>query len=209
MIPMFAEIVLVILLVLMARPLKAMKPKPILPMLCIAQTVLAIFVVLSEVWKFGVFSAFLSFLVYQAYFNQQALPKWAFGVIVALQFFNILAILGPASGTTNGVFVPLGVMAADGSTTSWTAGMVDYFKGGATCSKFYDNYYTLESVEIKHKGADPNVKYWGLCADAWVTFVIVVIAFKMVVQVIMTGLSAKMYAEKLADKIAPEEKQTA
>jgi len=194
--PMCSVILLVAFVVHMALPLKTMKPKPIVPMLCIVQTVLAIFVCLSEVWKFAVYSAFLNVLVYHAALNQKALPKWAFSLVVALQFFNVIAILGAASGTTNGIFVPMGVLAADGGTSSWTKGMVDYFAGGETCSKYYDNYYTLESIQISKEGADPNVKYYGLCSDEWVSCVMTFITVKMVIQSIMAGLSAKMFADQ-------------
>jgi len=204
MIPLFAGLLCFIFLVHMALGLRGKIPKPIknmpyqmiTPLLCIVQCTLAIFVVLSEVWKFAVYSAFLSVLVYHATLNSTKLAKWVFGLVVALQFFNCLAILGAATDTTNGVFIPLGVFAADGGTASWKKGMVDYFKGGETCSKFYDNYFTLESIETAAEKADPNQKYFGLCTDEWVTSVLSFICIKMMLQFIMAGLSAKMFADK-------------
>merc|ERR1711904_111799 len=205
MIPLFACLLCFIFLVHMVlglrgkiqKPIKNMPYQMITPLLCIVQCALAIFVVLSEVWKFAVYSAFLSVMVYHATLNYTKLPKWAFGLIVAFQFFNCLAMLGAATDSTNGVFIPLGVLAADGGTASWKKGMVDYFKDGATCSKFYDNYYTLESIETAAEKADPNQKYFGLCTDEWVTSVLSFICIKMMLQFITAGLSAKMFADKL------------
>jgi len=205
-IPLCCEVFLFFLLVHMCRSLKAVpKPKPTIAMLCVVQTVLSMIVVLSECWKFAVYSAFLSVLVFHATLNQKQLPKWAWGGIVALQLFNVLAIMGGNGGATNGVFLPLGVFAADGSTTSWTKGMIDSLSAGEQCSKAFENYFTLETVEINHEAADPEQKYHGLCTDAFITCVVTFVAVKMVIQLVMTVLCAKMFAVQLAGKSDSEE----
>jgi hypothetical protein len=205
-IPVCAELFLVFLLVHMCRTLKTMpKPRPTVAMLCVAQTVLSMIVVLSEAWKFAVYSAFLSVLVFHATLNQKQLPKWAWGGIVALQLFNVLAIIGGNGGATNGVFLPLGVFAADGSTTSWTLGMIDSLKAGEQCSKAFDDYFTLDAVEIGNEAADPEQKYFGLCTDAFIVSAVTFIAVKMVIQLIMTALCAKLFAAQLVGKSESEE----
>merc|ERR1719393_313712 len=194
-IPACAEIFLVFLLIHMGRALKkdVPKPRPTVALLCFLQTLLSTVVVLSSAWKFGLYSAFLSLLVFHAILNQTQLPKWAWGGVVVLQLFNVLAIVGGNSGATNGVFLPLGVFAADGSTTSWTLGMIDSLKAGATCSTASEDYFTLDAVEIGNEAADPEENYFGLCTDAFIGAVVSIIAVKMV-QFIMTALCAKSVA---------------
>jgi len=218
-IPVCAEILLIFLLVHMGGILKKMKtgpvcsllrnmkPRPVIAVLCFLQAWLAMFVVLSEVWKFGVYSALLSVAVFHTALNERATPKWAFGIVVLLQLGNILAILGAAGGTTNGVFLPLGAVAADGGTASWAKGMIDSLSAGEACSNFYGKYYHMESVEINADGADPEVKYYGLCSEEWITTVIAIVSVKMLIQCIMTALSAKLFAEKLANVVVSEDEQ--
>jgi len=204
-IPACAELFLVFLLVHMIKTIKTVpKPKPTVAILCIVQTLLSTIVVVSEAWKFGLYSALLSLVVFHATLNQKDLPKWAWGGIVALQLFNVLAIVGGNSGATNGVFLPLGVFAADGSTTSWTLGMIDAPKTGAQCSLAFENYFDLDLVEIGHEGADPEQKYFGLCTDEFIACVVTFIAVKMVIQLIMTALCAKLFAAQLAGKSLAE-----
>jgi len=205
-IPVCAELFLVFVLVHMYLTLKTVpKPRPTVAILCIVQTVLSMIVVLSEAWKFAVYSAFLSVLVFHATLNQKQLPKWAWGGIVALQLFNVLAIIGGNSGATNGVFLPLGVFAADGSTTSWTLGMIDSLKAGEQCSTAFESYFTLDAVEIGNEAADPDQKYFGLCTDAFITAAVTFIAVKMVIQLIMTALCAKLFAAQLVGKSDSED----
>merc|ERR1719159_1866596 len=195
----------------MGRTLKndVPKPRPWVPLLCFVQTLLSTIVVLSSAWKFGLYSAFLSLVVFHASLNQQQLPKWAFGAIVALQFFNVLAMLGGNGGATNGVFLPLGVFAADGGATSWTKGMIDSLSPGEQCSNAFEKYFHLESVEIGHEGHDPEVKFHGLCTDAFIACVMTFVTVKMVIQFIMTALCAKLFAAQAFGKLAEEKESMA
>jgi len=203
-IPACAELFLVFLIIHMIKTIKTVpKPKPTVAILCIVQTILSTVVVVSEAWKFALYSAFLSLVVFHATLNQSQLPKWAWGGVVALQFFNVLAMVSGNSGATNGVFLPLGIFAADGSTTSWTTGMIDTLKAGAQCSTSFEEYFTLDAVEIGAEGADPDQKYFGLCTDDFISAVVTFVAVKMVIQLIMTALCAKLFAVKLANKSDP------
>merc|ERR1719316_1177895 len=206
-IPICAEIFVVFLLIHMGLALKkeVPKPRPTVALLCFLQTLLSTVVVLSSAWKFGLYSAFLSLVVFHATLNQKQLPKWAWGGVVALQLFNVLAIVGVNGGATNGVFLPLGIFAADGSTTSWTLGMIDSLKAGEQCSNAFDSYFTLDAVEIGKEAADPEEKYFGLCTDAFISAVVTFVAVKMVIQFIMTALCAKMFAAQLVGKSDSEE----
>merc|ERR1712182_106856 len=60
LIPALSLVFLVFLLITMFRQLKDMKPKPALSILCIVQVVFAAIVVMSTMWKFALYSAFLS-----------------------------------------------------------------------------------------------------------------------------------------------------
>merc|ERR1719174_1466691 len=181
------------------------KPRPTVALLCLLQTLLSTVIVLSSAWKFGLYSAFLSLVVFHATLNQAQLPKWAWGGVVALQLFNVLAIVGGNGGATNGVFLPLGVFAADGGATSWTTGMIDSLAAGATCSTGFEDYFTLDAVEIGAEAADPEEKFFGLCTDGFIGAVVTFVAIKMVIQFIMTVLCAKLFATLLAGKAAAED----
>jgi len=210
-IPVCIELLLVFLIFHMVKSLKAIpKPnRPTVAILCVAQAVLAMIVALSELWKFALYSAFLNVLVFHAILNQKQLPKLAFGAIVALQFFNVLAMLGGNGGATNGVFLPLGVFAADGGATSWTKGMIDSLSPGEQCSNAFEKYFHLESVEIGHEGHDPEVKFHGLCTDAFIASVMTFVTVKMVIQFIMTALCAKLFAAQAFGKLAEEKESMA
>merc|ERR1719478_250007 len=203
-IPACSELFLVFLLIHMIKTIKTVpKPKPTVAILCIVQTILSTIVVVSEAWKFALYSAFLSLVVFHATLNQSQLPKWAWGGVVALQFFNVLAIVSGNSGATNGVFLPLGIFAAD-ATTSSTTGMIDTLKAGAQCSTSFEDYFTLDAVEIGAEAADPEQKYFGLCTDDFIACVVTFVAVKMVIQLIMTALCAKLFAAQLAGKSLAE-----
>jgi hypothetical protein len=206
-IPACAEIVLLFLLIHMGRTLKkdVPKPRPTVALLCFVQTLLSTVLVLSSAWTFGLYSAFLSLLVFHATLNQQQLPKWAWGGVVALQLFNVLAIVGGNGGPTNGIFLPMGVLAADGGATSWTLGMIDSLKAGETCSTAFESYFTLDAVEIGAEAADPEEKFFGLCTDGFIGAVVTFVAIKMVIQFIMTALCAKLFATQLAGKSPVED----
>jgi len=198
-IPICAELFLAFLFIHMFKIVRPLKPKPPIGMLCIVQTILAMLVVLSPVWKFGLYSAFLGALVFHVV-NGKDVPRWVSGAIITLQFFNVLAITG-AIGTTNGVFIPLGVLAAD-NVPSWAAGVIDSVSAGAACSAAYDNYFTLENVELAAEGADPKQGFHGLCIDNWIATVNTVVAVKMVVQLIMTTLFAKSFVTGISANLA-------
>jgi len=198
--PMFSCILVAVCIVHMALGLKNVqaekrKAELIVPALCIGQTVLAIFVCLSEVWKFAVYSSVLAVIVFHTALNHKQLPKFVFATVILLQFFNVIAILGAASGSNNGIFFPIGTT----FVSSWSAGMIDEagIAGGESCTKYFDNYYTLESIQISHNAADPSVKYSGLCSDGWLTIVLMFLTLTMVLQSIMAGLCFQTLAQSL------------
>jgi len=108
----------------------------------------------------------------------------------------LLATIG-AYGTS-GVFVPLGLLSED-NVKSWETGIIDMKMkmNGPGCSGYYGNYFTVESVELKAEGADPQEKSYGYCSDNWMTTVSAVIMGKAVVQLFMLVLSLRLVVTEL------------
>jgi len=207
MIPVMCGILVAILLAQMGKKLKSIKSDGVKPppvaVLCQVQVLLGFLVMLTELWKFGVYDAFLSVIVFHAALNYKTLPNWAFGIVILLQLGNLVAILGPVKGVTDGVFLPLGMLAADGSTVSFgKKGVVDHLVV-SSCSAYFDNYFKLESIELNVKGHDPKVTHFGLCTDEFIATVVTVIIVKMVMWVIMTVLNTQMLAFKFIGKEEP------
>jgi len=200
-IPALSLVFLVFLLVTMLRVLKGMQPKPALSILCILQVVCAAIVVMSTMWKFALYSAFLSAAVF--YFMKEKANKWVIIALVTLQFFNVVAINGVVD-KANGVFIPMGFLAAD-NVPSWEKGILDKIPAGAACSAAYDNYYSLEDVELKNEGSDSQEKYHGVCTADWLGVVGGFVTAKMVIQFIMTVLSLRMLVPNLVDGSAEGE----
>jgi hypothetical protein len=217
-IPAFSLGVCVFMLLFMLKGLKAMGRKPpALYVLCVLQVVFAAIVCCSSMWKFALYSAFLAFATF--HFMREFANKWVVMTFIALQFFNVVAMNG-AVDKANGIFLPLGFLAAD-NVASWEKGILaDKLETGAGCTKAFDNYFTLEGVEIAHEGRDPDEKYFGFCTDAFLGTVGVFLGAKMMTQFIMIALSFGLLIPKLNGSVgqasdeqklvhASEEKQSA
>lgn len=207
MIPLCCGALVVFLLVTMSKKLKEFKncgvKPPVVAVLCWWQVLLGFFVCLTEVWKFGVYDAFLSILVFHAVLNYKSLPNWALGLIIFLQVGNLVAILGPVKGTTDGVFLPLGLFAADlGAVSFAQKGVVDHLVP-KSCSAYFEEYFTLEAIEKEVTGHDPKVSTFGLCTDEFIATVVTFICVKMLMWVIMTALNAQLFGLKLIGKQEP------
>merc|ERR1719379_2797633 len=116
-----------------------MKPKPVLSLLCLVQTLLAFLVVFSPLWKFALYSAFIAVIVFHM-MNVKG-NKWVLLALIVLQIFNLLATMG-AYGTS-GTFVPLGLLSAD-NVKSFEQGAIDAATFSSMgCSAYYGNYFNL------------------------------------------------------------------
>merc|ERR1712139_737069 len=129
--------------------------------------------------------------------------KWIVAGFIALQLFNVIAITG-AVDKANGVFLPLGLLAAD-NVASWEKGMMDKVAGdknaASECNTAFDNYFKLESIETSREGADPQVKYFGFCTDAFVGTVAVFVMAMGMIQFIMTVLSFGLMIPRLGGSL--------
>jgi hypothetical protein len=181
---------------------KNVKPRPWLALLCMAQTLLAILVVFSPMWKFALYSAFVAVIVF--YMMKVKGNKWVLLAIIALQIFNLVATIG-AYGTS-GTFVPMGLLSAD-NVKSWETGVIDY--AGSGCSAYYGNFFNVESVELQNEGADPLVKFQGYCGDSWLATVVATVAAKAVIQLFMLVLSTQLLGNQLGGQESDEMKAMA
>jgi len=106
----------------------------------------------------------------------------------------------------NGVFIPLGLFASD-DVISWKKGMMEQVVGQppSECTGKYDNYFTLESIEIKAEGSDPKVSHFGFCTDTMLGTVGVFMMFMGAIQFSLTALSLNIYMEvSTAGKVDPQ-----
>lgn len=191
--------------IVMAKQVKAMKPKPALACLCLVQTLLAFLCVFSPVWKFALYSALVAVIVF--YTTKEKRNKWILLVIIALQIFNLLATIGAygASGT----FVPMGLLSAD-NVKSWDSGMIDSIAmSGADCSSLYGNFFNVETVELRNEGADPAVMTHGYCSATWLATVGAAIMAKAVFQLVMLLLSMQLLDGQLGSQEDQQLKATA
>merc|ERR1719428_1767542 len=124
-IPICSSVFLLGAFIIMAKQVRRMKPKPVLSLLCLVQTLLAFLVVFSPLWKFALYSAFVAVIVF--HMMKVKGNKWVLLTILVLQIFNLVATLG-ANGTS-GTFVPLGLLSAD-NVKSWETGAIDYTGAG-------------------------------------------------------------------------------
>jgi len=193
-IPICSLVFLLGVFIIMLKQVKLLDVKPILLWLCLAQTLLAMLVVFSPLWKFALYSAFVAVMVF--FMGQVKGKKWITIGIMVLQLFNLLATIG-AYGTS-GVFVPLGLLSED-NVKSWESGITDMKTQmkGAGCSGYYGNYFNVESVELNAEGADPEVKFHGFCSDSWMTTVSAVVMGKAVIQLFMLVLSLRLVVAEL------------
>jgi hypothetical protein len=44
-----------------------------------------------------------------------------------------------------------------------------------SCQDHYEKFFTLTSIEMKAKEVNPDVKYYGLCANGWLNFVQIIL----------------------------------
>jgi hypothetical protein len=196
-IPICSGIFLLATFILMAKAVKTMKPRPAISVLCLVQTLLAVLVVLSPLWKFALYAAFVAVIVF--YTTKAKRNQWVLLVLITVQIFNLLAAIGAygASGT----FVPVGLLSSD-NVMSWGTGMIDSgAQAGAVCSAYYGNYFNVESVELQDEGADPLVMFHGLCSDGWLAVVFSAIMAKAVIQLFMLLLSMQLLDERLGGQV--------
>merc|ERR1711904_122036 len=62
----------------------------------------------------------------------------------------------------------------------------------ATCQTHYEHFFTLTSIELNAKGANPDAKYYGLCANGWLNFIqliLLVQAFLWVATLLVSSLA--------------------
>merc|ERR1719405_272074 len=60
------------------------------------------------------------------------------------------------------------------------------------CSAHYEDFFTLTTIELNAKGANPDAKYSGLCANGWLNFIQIiqlVQAFLWVATTLVSALS--------------------
>jgi len=181
---------------------KTVRSRPPLALLCMLQTLLAILVVFSPLYKFALYSAFVAVIVF--YMMKVKGNKLVLLTIIALQIFNLVATIG-AYGT-NGTFVPIGLLSAD-NVKSWETGIIDY--AGAGCSAYYGNFFNVESVELLNEGADPLKKFAGYCSDTWLATVVATVAAKTVIQLFMLVISIQMLGNQMGGQEAEEMKAMA
>jgi len=137
-------------------------PKELNTGLCLKQVILSVFLLFSPSWTLGFWTVILNFLVASAV-STKGLAWWAYRLIFILQFFHIIAVFGPFDS----FHVPFGNW-----STYTNAKVVESFSTSeATCTGYYDNYFTLLPIELNVKDVNPNQTTFGYCFEEWLTTV--------------------------------------
>merc|ERR1712070_260274 len=60
-----------------------------------------------------------------------------------------------------------------------------------TCQKHYEEFFTLTSIELNAKEANPDRNFYGLCANGWLNFIQIILlvqAFLWVATLLVSAL---------------------
>jgi len=180
--PMFGLIMDIAIVALMAVKLNIRRNH--VTKACVAVVVVSWPLFLSSMWAKGFYAAFLALLVALMSEHKDA-PWWVYRLTWALAIFQVVALFGPYEA----FHVPLYGQSKALSNEELIA---NSYKSTAEtdCNKFYDNYYTVLGIEKKGKGADPDLKYYGLCTMEWIATVQTFCLFQGMIWMLLVVLSA-------------------
>merc|ERR1719217_1694119 len=81
------------------------------------------------------------------------------------------------------------------------------------CSAHYEDFFTLTTIELNAKGANPDAKYSGLCANGWLNFIQIIQLVQAFLWVATTLVSALAFltdpTNGVTAKVQPAPKATA
>lgn len=180
--PMFGMIMDVVIVVFMVLKLNIKQNH--VTKACAAVIAVSWPLFLSAMWAKGFYAAFLALLV--AFMSEhKGAPWWVYRLTWALALFQVIALFGPYET----FHVPLYGQSKAFKNEEMIANSYKS-TAEADCNTFYDNYFTRLAIEKKEKGADPDLKYYGLCTMEWLATVQTFCLFQGMFWMLLIVLSA-------------------
>merc|ERR1712070_652524 len=142
---------------------------------------------LSDKWIYGASSCIVALFV--SYIAQSPkmfapFPWWVYRLAWAMAAFQVVLLLGPVES----VHVPFYRQSLGANTGLETAALKTTEQ---TCQVHYENFFTLTSIEMAAKEADPDANFYGLCANGWLNFIQIILlvqAFLWVATLLVSSL---------------------
>jgi hypothetical protein len=147
---------------------------------------------LSQIWYHAVWTAFLAVVV--AFLsNCSGVPWWVYRLAWAMQIFQVVLLLGP----TETFHVPIFNQSLAGSSTKLIHKAFGLSTAGneASCDTFYENYFKKLDVELSEIEANPDEKYYGLCAIGWLAYIQFCLLAQCIVLISMAFVSAPKFLD--------------
>merc|ERR1712070_433838 len=162
---------------------------------------------LSDKWIYGAYSCIVALFV--SFVSQSTkmcgpFPWWVYRLAWAMSAFQVVLLLGP----TEAFHVPLYHQSLAANTDLVNTFMKTTEK---TCQVHYENFFTLTSIELNAKEANPDAQYYGLCANGWLNFIQIILLLQAFLWVATLLVSSLVFlADPLQDQVtkiqsAPEE----
>merc|ERR1719263_1067837 len=126
---------------------------------------------LSDHWIYGAYSCIVALFV--SFVSQSpkmcsSFPWWAYRLAWLMAAFQVVVLLGPIES----FHVPF-----YNQSKGANEDLVNTFLKVTekSCQDHYEKFFTLTSIEMKAKEVNPDVKYYGLCANGWLNFVQIIL----------------------------------
>jgi hypothetical protein len=119
----------------------------------------------SKYWTFGAYTMFLAAMIASAAANSKDclnMPGWAYRLVWALAIFQLVALFGPMEA----FHVPI-YDKSKGSNLE----LINKVYDETGCNTYFENYFTILSIEKEEKEADPDATYNGYCSKNWLATV--------------------------------------
>jgi len=126
---------------------------------------------LSSHWILGAYSCIVAlFISFAAQSARTGAPFawWVYRLAWLMAAFQVVMLLGPVES----FHVPF-----YNQSKGANEDLVNTFLKVTekSCQDHYEKFFTLTSIEMKAKEVNPDVKYYGLCANGWLNFVQIIL----------------------------------
>jgi hypothetical protein len=146
---------------------------------------------LSDNWIYGAYSCIVALFV--SFVSQSpkmcsSFPWWVYRLAWAMAAFQVILLLGPVES----FHVPF-YQQSLGANTALEASALKTTE--TTCQTHYEHFFTLTTIELNAKGANPDAKYYGLCANGWLNFIQIILLVQAFLWVATLLVSAQVFLQ--------------
>merc|ERR1719271_1214787 len=143
---------------------------------------------LSDNWIYGAYSCIVALFV--SFVSQSPkmcspFPWWVYRLAWAMAAFQVILLLGPVES----FHIPF-YRQSLGANTALEASALKTTE--TTCQTHYEHFFTLTTIELNAKGANPDAKYFGLCANGWLNFIQIILPVQAFLWVATLLVSAQV-----------------